>query len=135
MNLMLQVLAVISSMRKINYFTEDPATLAQGGFHSRSWLSAVACYGFTFCSQQCMAIPTSDPDFVQTRPFTQAEKMGSIATVSLINLIANPAQYKGKMLSVRGYLHVQYEDNRLYVCKDYGDYLIKESALDVSFAP
>jgi len=51
----------------------------------------------------------------------QSEKPVSL---SYIELIANPAIYDKKLVTVRGYLHLKFEDYTLYFSKEHGDYLI-----------
>ena len=54
--------------------------------------------------------------------------------VSMINLIATPEKYHGKKVMVEGFLHVQFEDNVIYMHKDDGDYLMGKNGLWVSYA-
>jgi hypothetical protein len=54
--------------------------------------------------------------------------------VSLIQLLAAPEQYHGKLVRVQGFLHIKFEDHALYVSKDHADHLMGRSAVWVSFA-
>ncbi len=54
--------------------------------------------------------------------------------VSLIQLIANPAVYHGKLVTVRGFLHNKFEDSALYLSKEAGDYLIMRNAVWVNYS-
>lgn len=54
-----------------------------------------------------------------------------IQSLSLINLIATPEKYNGQMVSVIGFVKLQYEGNALYLSKDdYG--FVRKNALWLS---
>lgn len=59
---------------------------------------------------------------------------GEPIDVSLIQLIANPAAYHGKLVTVRGFLHNKFEDSALYLSKEDGDYLIMRNAVWVNYS-
>jgi len=54
--------------------------------------------------------------------------------VSLINLIATPEKYQGKIVQVVGYLNLEFEGNAIYIHKeDYENALLKNAVwVDVS---
>lgn len=86
-----------------------------------------------------MSLPTSaEPPnrnaFSQSREITTDEREALSHSVSLINLISTPEKYIGKLVAVEGFLHVQYEDERLYLTKEHAEHLIRANAVDVSFA-
>jgi hypothetical protein len=70
--------------------------------------------------------------FTQSRDLTTTER--SAKSVSLVSLISVPEKYAGKVIVVEGFLHKQYEDERLYLSKEDATHLITENALNVSFA-
>jgi hypothetical protein len=74
-------------------------------------------------------------DFVTARKLTQSERAACMTLTPLVSLVAFPQRYSGKTVAVRGYAHFEFEDNRLYLCKEHADHLLKENALDLSFAP
>ena len=49
--------------------------------------------------------------------------------VSIIQLIANPAEYHGKKIRITGVAHLAYEENEIYISKDDWYYSISENAL------
>lgn len=72
--------------------------------------------------------------FTQSRKLLEDEEHPTLRAVSMIKLIATPEKYSGQVIPVEGYLHVQPEDQRLYLCKEHGEYLVDSNALNVSFA-
>jgi predicted RNA-binding protein YlqC (UPF0109 family) len=58
-----------------------------------------------------------------------------ILEVSMIQLIANPAEYHGKRVRVEGYLHDKFEDQSIYLSKEDADHLVGRNGLWVSYAP
>ena len=78
--------------------------------------------------------PTERATYVRDRELTSEERGALFPLVPMIKLIANPHQYNNKIITVQGFLHVQFEDQKLYLCKDFGDHLMWENALYVSFA-
>lgn len=57
------------------------------------------------------------------------------ATISLINLIANPDKYNGKQIRIMGYLHLEFEGNGLYLHKEDYDHAIIKNAIWVDVEP
>ena len=49
--------------------------------------------------------------------------------VSLINLIATPERFDGKVVWVEGYMHDQFEDQAVYLSKEDGDHWITSNAI------
>src|SRR5271155_2417149 len=77
----------------------------------------------TFCP--CLlAEPTESATYVRDRELTSEERGAVCYLVPMIKLIANPHQYNNKIVAVEGFLHVQFEDQHLYLCKDFGDHLM-----------
>ena len=58
-----------------------------------------------------------------------------IVSVSIVQLLANPADYHGRRVRVVGYLHDKFEDSAIYLSKGDADYLNGENGLWVSYAP
>jgi hypothetical protein len=54
--------------------------------------------------------------------------------ISMVALLANPGTYQDVRVTATGYLHVQFEDNGLYLSKTDADYLISDNALWIEFA-
>jgi hypothetical protein len=52
--------------------------------------------------------------------------------VSMVQLLANPEKYDGKVVRVEGYLHWKFEDCVLYLSKSDGDYLIGKNGVWIS---
>ena len=65
---------------------------------------------------------------------TITAQQAALVEVSMVALLANPEKYNGKKVRVTGFLHVQFEDNAIYLHKDDADYLIGENALWVAYA-
>jgi hypothetical protein len=63
----------------------------------------------------------------------QATPPGQPIHVSLIQLIADPAAYDGKLVRVEGYLHDKFEDSALYLSKEQADFLIGYNAVWVNY--
>jgi hypothetical protein len=76
---------------------------------------------------------TDAAQFSTSRTLTDVERQAVMKPVSLVALIATPVKYANRIVAVRGYLHIQPEDERLYLSREDGEHLIKENALDVSF--
>jgi hypothetical protein len=53
----------------------------------------------------------------------------SFTNVSMMQVITTPDRYDGKMVKLRGYLHVRAEDTALYFTKDHADYRLKENGI------
>ncbi len=63
---------------------------------------------------------------VQTSNQTPDPQSGLPETVSLVELIANPAQYDGRAVLVIGFLHLEFEGNELYLHQqDYEEHISK----------
>lgn len=63
-------------------------------------------------------------------PGTTAERTGErVHEVSLIALLANPRQYDGALVSVTGFLHLEYEGDALYVTKTDFDASLTKNAV------
>lgn len=57
------------------------------------------------------------------------------ARVSLMQLIATPERYHGKLVSVEGYLSVEFEDFGLYLTRDDFEHLNGSNAVWIDFKP
>jgi hypothetical protein len=55
--------------------------------------------------------------------------------VSMIQLIANPDKYDGKLISVIGYLRLEFEGNVLYLHEEDYEHSITKNAIWVSVGP
>jgi len=68
--------------------------------------------------------------FVQPQPVVAAEPLD----VSLIQLIANPKDYDGKIVRVCGFLRIEFEGNSIYLHQDDSKYGLTRNGLwvDVS---
>ncbi len=53
--------------------------------------------------------------------------------VSLIQLVANPTEYEGKSVKVRGYYRERHEYNAIYLSKDDADYGITMNSISCNF--
>src|SRR5258708_4551063 len=51
------------------------------------------------------------------------------AEATLLRILASPEKYHKRSVSVRGYLHVKFEDQAVYFSKDDADHLNSENAL------
>ncbi len=56
--------------------------------------------------------------------FIAANEKVIITKVPLISIINDPEKYNKKIIILSGYVSLDYEDYRLYFCKDYSDHLI-----------
>jgi hypothetical protein len=54
--------------------------------------------------------------------------------VSMVQLLASPAKFHNKLIQVEGYLHVQFEDERLYLSKEDADFLNGKHSLWISYS-
>jgi hypothetical protein len=54
-------------------------------------------------------------------------------TPSFSQLMANSNRYHGKKIRLEGFLHVEFEGNAIYLCKDHADHLICKEGFWVSF--
>lgn len=50
-------------------------------------------------------------------PVTGTEGAGTPEPVSIIRLIADPSRYDGRRVVTRGYLHIEFEGNALYLSR------------------
>jgi hypothetical protein len=55
--------------------------------------------------------------------------------VSMIQLIANPEKYDGKLIAVVGYLQLKFEDNELFLHEEDYKHYITKNAIWVSVGP
>ncbi|MBX9685341.1 MAG: hypothetical protein K2X27_01490 [Candidatus Obscuribacterales bacterium] len=90
---------------------------------------------FALCIDQLAYSKPQKESFVVSRNLTVAERIAGMSVVSMVKIISNPQNFAGKILAVRGFLHIEYEDNRLYLTQEHADHLMKENALEVSFLP
>lgn len=79
----------------------------------------------------------SVPLVIQARPLENkapgsAKPLVSLFPISMISVLTNPDQYRGKRCRIQGFLHLQFEDNRLYFSKEFADYLSSENSIYVS---
>ncbi|MBK9204881.1 MAG: hypothetical protein IPL73_21115 [Candidatus Obscuribacter sp.] len=63
---------------------------------------------------------------------TPAKSLVSLFPISMIAVLANPDRYKGKGCRINGFLHLQYEDQHLYVSKEAADFLCSENAIELT---
>jgi hypothetical protein len=64
----------------------------------------------------------------ELRKFTNEED-----SPSLVQVLAHRDRYHGKVIQVKGYLHVRFEDNAIYLSKDDADYGITQNGFWVTF--
>lgn len=64
---------------------------------------------------------------------TLIAQQNRLTEVSFVSLLANPEKYDGKRVRISGFLHVQFEDNAIYLHKDDADHLIGDNALWVDY--
>lgn len=57
---------------------------------------------------------------------------GAIEFVSLIELIANPEKYDGKLISVKGYVHLEFESNAIYLHREDYEHGLSRNSLWLS---
>ncbi len=79
----------------------------------------------------------SVPLVIQARPVENkapdsAKPLVSLFPISMISVLTNPDQYRGKRCRIQGFLHLQFEDNRLYFSKEFADYLSSENSIYVT---
>jgi hypothetical protein len=55
-----------------------------------------------------------------------------VVNVSIVQLLVAPKKYEGKLVSVRGYVHLEFEGNAIYLHKDDYDHNIKANGLWVN---
>lgn len=60
---------------------------------------------------------------------TQAQEREQSERVSLIQLIAHPAHYEGKLVRLDGFVHIDFEDNAIWLHKDDFDNFIYSNSL------
>ena len=60
--------------------------------------------------------------------------VSQIENVSLIQLIANPQNYDGKIVRVSGFFHNKFEDCNLYLTKEDGDLLRSMNGVAISLS-
>jgi hypothetical protein len=85
------------------------------------------------CCQASFAGPEPAATYVRKRSFTADESRAACSIVSMMNLIATPHEYNNKIVAVTGFLHYRFEDKQLYFCRDFGDHLMSESSLALTF--
>jgi len=71
---------------------------------------------------------------IWSRELTALERKALTDKTPLVSLISIPEKYSGKSLAVEGYLHNEYEDQRLYLSKEAADHHMTDYAIGVSFA-
>jgi hypothetical protein len=54
--------------------------------------------------------------------------------VSLINLIATPEKYQGKIVRVEGYLDIEFEGNAIYIHKEDYEHSLLKNAIWIDFS-
>jgi hypothetical protein len=97
-------------------------------------LSKLLPIAFSVLAAIPSAHATENGQFTADRQMTAVERKAAATPISLIRLIATPSKFSNQVVAVRGLLHVEPEDERLYLSREDGDHLIKENALDVVFA-
>jgi hypothetical protein len=67
----------------------------------------------------------------------EADAAGACAVygVSLVELIANPERFHGRVVSVRGYVRLEFEGNAIYLSKDSYESGSRRDALWLTLAP
>lgn len=69
---------------------------------------------------------------VENRDSDSLKPLVSIHPISMISVLTNPDQYKGKRCRINGYLHLEFEDHHLYFSKEFADHLATENSIHVS---
>lgn len=77
---------------------------------------------------------TANAEPVSARRLTPAEQTACLSTQSLVSVIANPDNFQGKVIAVEGFLHLKFEDSRLYICKEHADFLVTSNAIAIEVA-
>jgi hypothetical protein len=86
---------------------------------------ALACAAQVGCRDVAAAPPTNPPPVVpRQRPLAEV--------VSLVQVLAAPGSFHNKRIQVKGYLHLQFEGDALYLHKEDFDHGITKNALWVS---
>lgn len=67
------------------------------------------------------------------RELTQEETFAAFAPVSLVELIARPEKFQGKIIAVKGLLHTGFEDSVLYFCREHARLGIQENGIGVEY--
>jgi hypothetical protein len=64
---------------------------------------------------------SQNPTFASEKCAGKEQEPGGFCGVSLVDLIANPTQFVGHQVMVKGYVHLAFEGNAIYLHKE--DYL------------
>jgi hypothetical protein len=99
----------------------------------------ILAIGLTSCQRQPPAPAVAPPKEANEPKEAEPPKLVAYPnrefTPGLAAVLANPDRFHGKRISIKGFLHVDFEGTAVYLCKDHADYLITENGLCVDFDP
>ena len=106
-------------------------------------LFAIVLLASSGCEGRSQAPPKNDPPNEQ-QDDEASDQPATISVESFIEsqrdfrpsfaaVLANPAHFHGKKIQLKGFLHIEFEGNAIYLSKDDADHLITRNGFWVSF--